>query len=59
MANKHQAMKIAKGIGIGMAVGGAVGLVGGAVQQPQYQRNLKKGFNKALKTVGDVLEAIA
>jgi len=60
MASKHQNMKIAKGIGIGMAVGGAVGLVGGAVaRQPHYQRNLKKGFNKALKTVGNVLESIA
>jgi len=60
MASKHQAMKIARGVGIGMAVGGAVGLVGGAVaQQPHYQRNIKKGFNKALKTVGNVLEAIS
>jgi hypothetical protein len=42
-----------------MAVGGAVGLVGSAVaRQPHYQRNLKKGFNKAMKTVGNVLETI-
>jgi len=58
--NKQQAAKIAKGVGIGMAVGGAVGLVGSAVaRQPQYQRNLKKGFNKALKTVGNVISTIA
>jgi len=59
MMNKHQAGQIAKGIGIGMAVGGAVGLVGGAMQQPKYQRSAKKGFNKAMKTIGNVLEAIA
>ena len=59
MAMKHQAVNIAKGIGIGMAVGGAVGLVGGAVQHPNYQRSMKKGFNKALKTVTNVLEAIS
>jgi len=57
MANKHTAMKLAKGIGIGMAVGGAVGLVGGAVaRQPHYQRSIKKGFNKAMRSVGNVLE---
>ena len=59
MASKNQAARIAKGVGIGIAVGGAVGLLGGAMNQPHYQRNLKKGFNKALKTVGNVLEAIA
>ena len=57
MANKSA--KIIKGVAIGMAVGGAVGLAGGAVaRQPHYQRNLRKGFNKALKTVGNVLETI-
>ena len=56
---KVQAMKIAKGVGIGLAVGGAVGLVGGALQQPQYQRAAKKGFNKVLKAVSNVVEAIA
>ena len=59
MAMKHQAVQIAKGVGIGMAVGGAMGLVGGAMSQPKYQRTAKKGFNKVLKTVGDVIEAIA
>ncbi|MCL2531383.1 MAG: hypothetical protein FWE40_04430 [Oscillospiraceae bacterium] len=55
----HKSAKIIKGVGIGMAVGGAVGLVGSAVaRQPHYQRNLKKGFNKAMKTVGNVLETI-
>ena len=60
MATKHTAKKIAKGVGIGMAVGGAVGLVGTAVaRQPQYQRNIKKGFNKAMKTVGGVLGSMS
>jgi len=59
MAMKNQVVKCAKGVGIGMAVGGAVGLAGAAAMQPKYQRSAKKGFNKALKTVADVLEAIA
>ena len=59
MASKHQAVKIAKGVGIGMAVGGAMGLAGAAMSQPQYQRTAKKGFNKAMKAVTNVLEAIS
>jgi len=56
---KHQAASIAKGVGIGMAVGAAAGLVGGAMSQPKYQRTAKKGFNKVIKTVSGVIEAIA
>jgi len=59
MAMKHQATQIAKGVGIGMAVGAAAGLVGGAMSQPQYARMAKKGFNKVLKTVGNVVGAIS
>ena len=56
---KMQMVNIAKGIGIGMAIGGAVGLAGGAMTNPQNQRTVKKGINKALKTFGNVLDAIA
>jgi len=59
MAMKMQATQIAKGVGIGMAVGAAAGLVGGAVSQPKYARMAKKGFDKVLKTVGNVVSAIA
>lgn len=60
MAMKNQAKRIAVGMGIGMAVGGAVGLAGTAVQShPNYQRTIKKGFNKAMKTVSNVIDAIA
>ena len=59
MTMKHQAATIAKGVGIGLAVGGALGAVGGAMTQPKYQRTAKKGFSKVIKTVGDVIEAIA
>ncbi|MCL1952718.1 MAG: hypothetical protein FWF60_07815 [Oscillospiraceae bacterium] len=54
-----QAASIAKGVGIGMAVGGAVGLVGGAMTQPKYARMAKKGLDKVLKTVSGVVGAIA
>ena len=59
MTMKLQAAQIAKGLGIGMAVGGAVGLVGGAMSQPKYARMAKKGFDKVLKTVGNVVGAIS
>jgi methylmalonyl-CoA mutase cobalamin-binding subunit len=59
MMAKRQAAQIAKGIGIGAAVGGAMGLVGGAMAKPQYQRTAKKGFDKALKAFSNVLEAIS
>ena len=59
MATKMHAVQIAKGVGIGMAVGGAMGLVGGAMSQPKYARMAKKGFDKVLKTVGNVVDAIS
>ena len=59
MSMKIQAAHIAKGIGIGLAVGGALGAVGGAMRQPQYQRAAKKGFNKVVKTVSNVIDAIS
>jgi len=59
MAMKNHVATIAKGVGIGMAVGGVAGLVGGAMTQPQYARMAKKGFNKVLKTVGNVIESFA
>ena len=59
MIAKMKAAKLVKGVGIGLAIGGAVGLAGGAVmQQPSMQRNAKKGINKALKTVSNVLDAM-
>jgi len=59
MMMKPQAASIAKGVGIGLAVGGAMGLVGGAMSQPKYARMAKKGFDKVLKTVGNVVSAIS
>jgi len=59
MATKMHATQIAKGVGIGMAVGAAAGLVGGAMSQPKYSRMAKKGFDKVLKTVSSVVEAIS
>ena len=56
---KIQAAQIAKGVGIGIAVGAAAGLVGGAMRQPQYARMAKKGFDKVMKTVSNVVGAIS
>jgi len=56
---KLQAASIAKGVGIGLAVGGAVGLVGGAMSQPKYARMAKKGLDKVLKSVSNVVGAIS
>ena len=51
-------MQIAKGVGIGMAVGGAAGLLGGAMMKPSYQKTAKKTVNRALKTFSNVLDAL-
>ncbi|MCL2494056.1 MAG: hypothetical protein FWE98_00180 [Oscillospiraceae bacterium] len=59
MTMKHQAVTIAKGVGIGLAVGGALGAVGGAMAEPKYARQAKRSLNRVLKTVGGVIEAIA
>ena len=48
-------MNVAKGVGIGLAIGGTVGLIGSAMAQPK--RNAKRTMNKAIKTVGNVLDA--
>jgi len=58
MMNQKQ-VEIVKGVGIGMAVGGALGLGAAAMKQPQYQRSAKKGLNKALKTFNNVISAIS
>jgi hypothetical protein len=55
--SKWQSAQIAKGVGIGLAVGGAVGLVGGALRHPGYQKQAKRGVNKAIKTFSNVLDA--
>jgi hypothetical protein len=57
MNNMHKA-QIAKGVGIGMAVGGAAGLVGSTMKKPGYQRAAKKTVNRAFKTFSNVLDAI-
>ena len=59
MAMKHQAVSIAKGVGIGMAVGAVAGLAGGAMTQPKYARMAKKGFDRVMKTVSNVIEAVS
>ncbi|MCL2106559.1 MAG: hypothetical protein FWH26_05830 [Oscillospiraceae bacterium] len=55
MIGKMKAMNVAKGVGIGLAIGGTVGLIGSAMAQPK--RNAKRTMNKAIKTVGNVLDA--
>jgi hypothetical protein len=58
MMDKKQ-IEIVKGVGIGMALGGALGLGVGAIKAPGYQRTLKKGFGKAMKAVNSVFGAIS
>ncbi|MDR3313348.1 MAG: hypothetical protein LBS96_02695 [Oscillospiraceae bacterium] len=56
--NAMHKTQIAKGVGIGMAVGGAVGLAGSALKKPGYQHAAKKTVNRAFKTFSNVLDAI-
>ncbi len=55
--NAMQKSQIAKGVGIGLAVGGTAGLIGSAMMKPGYQRTAKRTVNKAIKTFGNVLDA--
>ncbi|MDR2525771.1 MAG: hypothetical protein LBC83_06280 [Oscillospiraceae bacterium] len=54
----QQKASIAKGVGLGVAVGGAAGLVGGALRKPGFQRGAKKTVNRAIKTFTNVLDAL-
>ena len=56
---KIKTANIVKGVGIGMAIGGAMGLAGGAMSHPGYSRSLKKGLGKAMKTVESVLDVLS
>jgi len=51
----HKQVEIVKGVGIGMALGGALGLGLGAMKLPGYQRSAKKGVHKAIKAFGNVI----
>ncbi|MDR0532089.1 MAG: hypothetical protein LBG83_08505 [Oscillospiraceae bacterium] len=58
MVQKKQ-VEIVKGVGIGMAIGGALGMGLSAMKVPQYQRTAKKGLNRAMKVVNNVVDAIS
>lgn len=49
---------LAKGIGIGMAVGGMAGLVGSSLMSRPAKRQTKKNITKAMRTIGDMMDSI-
>ena len=52
-------MNATKTIGAIMAVGGAAAMIGSAVMNNgSTKRQMKKTANKAMKTIGDVLDGI-
>lgn len=43
---------------IGMAIGGATAALGTAIIGPSNKRSAKKSMNKAIKSVGDIVDSI-
>ncbi|MDR1734992.1 MAG: hypothetical protein LBR73_08955 [Oscillospiraceae bacterium] len=56
---KWHSKQILKGLAIGSAVGAAAGLIGGAAQQPRYQKSAKNTVNKAIKTFSNFVDALS
>ena len=54
-----KAGKIAAGLGLGMAIGGMTGAIGGAVMHKgSAMKPMKKKAGKALQTMEDVLDSL-
>ncbi|MEG0978617.1 MAG: hypothetical protein RR911_02990 [Oscillospiraceae bacterium] len=44
-----------KGIGLGLAIGGATAVVGNTMMSGSSKRKMRKNANKAIKTVSDIV----
>ena len=51
-------MKMIKGLGVGMAIGGAVGMVGYAYLHSN-KKKVRKSVNKALKSVNELTDNVS
>ncbi len=47
-----------KGLGIGMAVGGAAAMLGVAMMNPSMKKQTKRNAMKAMRTFGDVMDSM-
>ncbi len=45
----------AKGVGLGIAIGGATAMVGSTIMSGSSKRKMKKTANKAIKTMNDIV----
>lgn len=55
---KTKTASTVKGMGIGMAIGGAAGLLGNAFMSKSARKTTKKNVNKAMRMVGDMLDGL-
>lgn len=55
---KHRNSSMVKSAVIGMAIGGATAALGTAIIGPSNKRSAKKSMNKAIKSVGDIVDSI-
>lgn len=44
-----------KGIGLGLAIGGATAMIGNTMMSGSSKRKMKKSANKAMKTMSDIV----
>ncbi len=47
-----------KGLGIGLAVGGAAAAIGASMMSPDLKKQTKKNAMKAMKTVGNMMDTV-
>ena len=53
---KVQSSSIAKGMAIGLAVGGATAMIGSAMMNKPTRKKAKKNAARAMKTVGNIVD---
>lgn len=47
-----------KGIGIGMAIGGAAAMVGSALMSPKAKRRTKRNAEKMMKSMSEFVDSV-
>ncbi len=55
---KNATVSMMKGMGVGMAVGGAAALLGTSMMSSGMKKQTKKNAMKAMKVVGDFLDDV-
>lgn len=55
---KSTTSKLVKGLGIGLAAGGAAAAIGASMMSPGVRRQTRKNTVRMMKTVGNLMEGV-